>query len=74
MKEMLRPQSCIQDKECMAKKAMKRIAEYCGAHSLMHTLSARSIGWMKRASSGITGGLGKPAVICSLEKCSFGLD
>lgn len=57
MKEMLRPQSCIQDKECMAKKAMKRIAEYCGAHSLMHTLSARSIGWMKERLQGSQAGL-----------------
>lgn len=57
MKEMLRPLSSFMDKDCVAKKAMKRVAEYCGAHSLMHILSARSLQWVKERLQGSQLGL-----------------
>ncbi|KAI5967953.1 HAL9 [Candida margitis] len=73
IKSMLNSKSCGQDKECVVKKAMKRISEYCGAHSLMNTLSARSLIWMKDRLQGSRSSLVNQQLYAPLKNVPFAL-
>lgn len=52
MKQMLAPPSNAQRKECIAANTIKRISDFCGAHSLMNTISGRSLKWVKERMQG----------------------